>query len=68
MGKIAIDPDKCSGCSACTETCERGVLEINDDRLACVRYPKACHFCLDCLVSCDSEAIYVVSTEEISSA
>ena len=65
MGKIAIDPDKCSGCSACTQTCERGVLQINEEnQLAFVRYPSACHFCLDCLVSCDNEAIYVSAAAE----
>lgn len=60
---IEIDGTKCNGCGKCTEACDHMVLEIkqanNKSRMANKYNPNACAFCLNCLVSCPREAIYI---------
>lgn len=62
MSKIAIDESKCQGCGICTEVCESGVIELNGEK-AYIRYPAACMFCLNCLMNCRHEAIYIKEGE-----
>ena len=60
---IEIDETKCNGCGICIQNCDHMVLEIkqvnDDNKIANKHNPEACAFCLNCLVGCPQEAIYV---------
>lgn len=50
---ISINPDKCTGCLKCEESCKASCIKVTEhlvDNSRCVR-------CFDCLAVCDDEAI-----------
>ena len=59
-GRIAIDPDRCRGCSLCVRDCPAFALEIQrEDKnvFQLIYYPERCAFCGQCEASCTFGAI-----------
>lgn len=51
---------KCTGCSACIETCPEQILILDERKLAKVDFQKGeCTFCTDCATSCKDGAIII---------
>ncbi len=51
-----IQPERCTGCGDCVETCPNGALALVDDR-AVLAEPDACAYCGDCESLCPEGAI-----------
>ena len=58
VSTLALDPDKCVGCSLCTQVCPHHVLEM-DNRKAAVVDLDACMECGACVSNCPSGALTV---------
>ena len=54
---IAINKDKCVGCTMCTLVCPGTLLAINDNKKAYIKYPKDCWGCASCVKECGFGAI-----------
>lgn len=54
---IAIDKDKCIGCSNCTRVCPGGLIYQDESGKAYIKYPKDCWGCTACIKSCPVNAI-----------
>lgn len=59
MAEIRINEEKCISCGTCIDECEHHVIEIKEDK-ACIVHPMICMFCLNCMLCCPVEAIYIV--------
>ncbi len=55
---IAVYKNKCTGCGSCVNTCQSQVLAIEDGLCRAVR-TEDCRYCMDCVASCDFDAIKV---------
>ena len=49
------DPEKCTGCGICTNTCPQDTIELIDGKS--VIHPEKCIGCGECMANCPSEAI-----------
>lgn len=58
MVTITVDVEKCNGCGACVDSCQRRVLEIQDGVCVPVK-PDMCRFCMLCVAACKPKAISV---------
>ena len=58
MVTITVDVERCNGCGACIDPCQRRVLEIQDGVCVVVK-PERCRFCMLCVVACKTKAISV---------
>jgi ferredoxin len=60
--RVYVDPDLCSGCGPCVETCGE-VFDLNDDGIAFVKADEVPEeffdACRDAADSCPSEAIVI---------
>ncbi|WP_167957440.1 4Fe-4S dicluster domain-containing protein [Anaerosporobacter faecicola] len=54
---IAINQNKCVGCTMCTCVCPGTLLEMNDQNKAYIQYPKDCWGCASCVKECKFGAI-----------
>lgn len=54
---IAIDSMKCRGCRKCTTVCPGSLIELDENKKACIRYPKDCWGCASCIKECNFGAI-----------
>lgn len=54
---IAINQNKCVGCTMCTSVCPGSLLEMNDNQKAFIKYPKDCWGCASCVKECKFGAI-----------
>lgn len=55
-----IDPELCTGCGICINTCTMDVIRIDDEsKKAVVKYPEDCMCCNYCEWDCPVGAIYV---------
>ncbi|WP_406657682.1 4Fe-4S binding protein [Methanolobus sp. ZRKC2] len=55
---IAVYEEKCVGCGFCVDTCQNSILELKDSKC----FPSdmnSCKYCMDCVASCDYDAIKV---------
>ena len=50
-----VDPEQCTGCEACVESCPLDAIEMQDD--IAVVDPDTCGDCGDCVDACPVEAI-----------
>lgn len=59
--KPKVDPDLCTGCGICVDTCPTGALAMNEDEtLAVLANPDDCDSCASCAEACPAEAITMV--------
>jgi Fe-S-cluster-containing hydrogenase component 2 len=58
-GHYRIEPDECTGCLVCVETCPKGVVFTHPDLTA----PFKCTLCGDCLRYCPTNALYDLDGE-----
>lgn len=54
---MTIDRELCKGCGICVAFCPKGVLVMDDDEKAVIRYPKRCKECGMCELRCPDMAI-----------
>lgn len=54
---IAIDKQKCIGCSRCVKSCPGGLIYLDKEKNAYIKYPKDCWACMGCVKSCPTGAI-----------
>jgi NAD-dependent dihydropyrimidine dehydrogenase PreA subunit len=59
MVTIAVDAEKCNGCGACVDACNRRVLEIRNNLCVPLR-PEMCRFCMLCVSACDLKLLKVI--------
>ncbi len=58
VATLALDRDKCVGCTLCTQVCPHQVLEMEDHKARIVDF-NACMECGACVSNCPTEAISV---------
>lgn len=58
VSTLALDPDSCVGCGACTDVCPHGVLAMNNKKARIID-PDGCMECGACATNCPVEAIRV---------
>lgn len=54
---IRIDKDKCLKCGRCAAICPGGLIVLNEEKKAFIKYPKDCWGCAACLKECKEGAI-----------
>jgi NAD-dependent dihydropyrimidine dehydrogenase PreA subunit len=59
---IIINPERCTGCGACVETCPTGALYLVESRATLDE--ALCHECEACLAACPSGAITLTAQKE----
>ena len=63
-GRVVINEENCTGCSLCARDCPAGALELirRNKREFTLEYrPDRCAYCGQCELSCNFDAIYLVS-------
>jgi NAD-dependent dihydropyrimidine dehydrogenase PreA subunit len=58
VSSLILDPEKCVGCSLCTQVCPQAVFEMRQDRAHIVDF-NACMECGACVNNCPTKAISV---------
>jgi len=58
VSTLALDSDKCVGCTLCTQVCPHAVFEIKDKKSVIVDV-NACMECGACVNNCPANAIQV---------
>jgi len=58
MYLVEVDPEKCTGCEQCVDTCPSEVFEIQDGKSSPVNM-EDCVGCESCVEVCEAEAIKV---------
>ena len=60
-----IDPDLCTGCGICVNSCSVDVIRMNEDsQKAIIQYPQDCMLCEFCVLDCPEDAITVTPDKE----
>ena len=63
-GRVVINAENCTGCSLCVRDCPANALELtreNKKVYQLVYYPDRCAYCGQCELSCNFDAIHMVS-------
>lgn len=55
--RLALRPERCSGCGLCTRLCPLGVLAMQDTTAAIIQ-PQACIACAACAIQCPCDALW----------
>lgn len=58
MVLVAVYENKCTGCGLCVDACQNDILELKDGICFPARM-SSCKYCMDCVASCDFDAIKV---------
>ena len=62
-----IDPDLCTGCGICVNSCSVDVIRMDEvSQKAVIRYPEDCMVCELCALDCPEEAITVAPDKKAS--
>ena len=63
-GRVVVNEENCRGCRLCERDCPTGALELireNKKEYKLVYRPDRCAYCGQCELSCNFDAIYLVS-------
>ncbi len=60
MPRVEVNPQACTGCGVCVDTCPTDVLRLDPQRKASMAYPADCQGCFVCQWDCAYGAIRVV--------
>lgn len=60
MGKMEVDPEKCTGCGLCIQNCLFLTWEMAEDNVPRFKENWPCFSCYNCMVACPEGAISVV--------
>ncbi|QYR21459.1 ferredoxin family protein [Paenibacillus sp. sptzw28] len=55
---VIIDKDKCIGCDICVQVCPMGILALDENKKAYMKYDE-CWYCTPCEVDCPVDAVTV---------
>ncbi|QYR21352.1 ferredoxin family protein [Paenibacillus sp. sptzw28] len=55
---VIIDRDKCIGCDICVQVCPMGILALDKDGKAYMKYDE-CWYCTPCQTDCPVDAVTV---------
>jgi NAD-dependent dihydropyrimidine dehydrogenase PreA subunit len=61
-----IDPEKCTGCGICIDTCSADVIRLDEtNKKAIIKYAEDCRICALCELFCPNHAVYVSPSKKI---
>ena len=67
MGKMKVDPEKCTGCGLCIENCLFRSWEMGEDKVPRYKDGWACFSCYNCMVACPVDAISIEEPYHVDS-
>jgi NAD-dependent dihydropyrimidine dehydrogenase PreA subunit len=60
-----IDPELCTGCGICVNSCSVDVIRMDENtEKAVIQYPEDCMLCEFCVLDCPEDAITVTPDKE----
>jgi len=59
-----IDPEVCSGCGICVDSCMLDVIRMDEEKnIAVIKYPEDCMMCYFCEQDCPEDAIEITEAK-----